>query len=245
MIITPIKTHRITLKDKDLFKILDKYILSMPENSVLAITSKIISLTENRIISFDKISKKDLVKQESDLFIPASENKFDVSLSIKNNTLIASGGIDLSNKNKYYILWPKNPQESANEIRKYLKEKFNLKNFGVVITDSVCTPFRWGATGICIAWSGFIPFKNYKNPRIYQRFKKANIADGIASAAVLAMGEGAEKTPMALLEDLPMVEFINHNPTEKEINKYKLKMADDVFAPILEKANWKKGGNGK
>lgn len=249
MKITTVKTHKIVKKDTDLFKILNQYVLSMKENSILAITSKIVSICEGRLISIDKINKEKLIKQEADFFIPAEENKYGMTLTIKNGVLLPTAGIDESNANGFYILWPKNPQKTANQIRTYLQKRFNLKKVGVLITDSKTTPLRFGTTGINIAYSGFAPLNNYiGKPDIFgkkMRVTKSNVADGLAAAAVLAMGEGKEQTPIAILEDLPNIKFINQNPTQKELNEFTIKMADDIYASILEKANWRKGGGGK
>ena len=161
MKVTGIKTHKITQKDKDIFRILDRYVKKLSEKSVVAIASKIVAITEGRIIKIGTIDKDELIKRESQYYLPRSQNPYNVSLTITGGALVASAGIDESNGNGFYILWPKNPQKSANRIRIWLKSRFNLKNVGVIITDSRITPLRWGVTGFCIAYSGFEPLKNY------------------------------------------------------------------------------------
>jgi dihydrofolate synthase / folylpolyglutamate synthase len=245
MIITPIKTDKITPGNKDLFQILDKFLPEIKEGSVLAITSKIVAICEGRVVKLDEVEKESLVEKEADLYLPASENKYGFNITIKNNIFIASAGVDESNGNGYYILWPKDPQESANKIREYLKIKFNLKNVGVVITDSKTTPLRWGVTGVALAHSGFNGLNNYiEKPDIFGRpmhVTKASIMDGLASAAVLVMGEGAEQTPIALIENLPFVEFQDRNPTNEELEMLKIELEDDIYSPILKNIDWKKG----
>jgi len=44
-----------------------------------------------------------------------------------------------------------------------------------------------------------------------------NVADALAAAAVLLMGEGKEQTPLAVLTDLPFVTFQDHNPSPAEL----------------------------
>lgn len=249
MIVTAIKTHKITNEDSDLVKILDRYVLELKENSILAVTSKIISITEGSIIKIvgeeTDETKEKMIRENSQFYIPRASSKYNISFTITNNILSASAGIDESNGNGFYILWPKNPQESANKIREYLKREFGLKNFGVVITDSKTTPLRWGVTGIALAHSGFLALKDYiGKPDLFNRpfvYEKLNVMDSIASAAVLAMGEGSEQTPLAVLEDLENIDFQDRNPTEDELESLKINIEDDLFAPFLKSADWQKG----
>lgn len=250
MIVKAIKTHKITSKDTDLFRVLDQYIETLEENSVLAVTSKIVSITEGRILKMDDGGndqvKERLIAENSQFYLPRTSNKYNISFTITNNILSASAGIDESNGNGFYILWPKNAQDSANKIREYLLEKFNLKNFGVIITDSKTTPLRWGVTGIALAHSGFLALNDYiGKPDLFGRafvYEKLNTADSLASAAVLEMGEGSEQTPLAILSNLKSIQFQDRNPTEEELENSKIKMEDDLFAPFLNNANWQKGG---
>lgn len=250
MQVTAIKTHKITQKDTDILKILDQYLVNyqlpvFKDKSVIAVTSKIVAICEGRMVKLTDVDKDTLIEQEAQYFLPRSENKYDVSLGIIHNTLAASAGIDESNANGYYILWPKDPQESANKIREHLSNKFKIKNLGVIITDSRTTPLRWGVTAICIGYSGFLPLKSYVNkPDIFGRpfaFEKMSIMDNLACSAALVMGEGAEQTPIAVITDIPMVEFTGQNPTQKELDDIKITMDDDLYGDFLKSANWRKG----
>lgn len=248
MKVKTIKTHKITLKDKDIFKILDKYLLNMEEKSILAVTSKIVSICEGRVVKIIKTDKSDkdrLIEKESQYYLPRNRNKYNVSFTITNNLLAASAGIDESNGNGYYILWPKDPQKSADKIRKYLEKRFKLKNIGVIITDSKTTPLRWGVTGGAIAHSGFLALKDYIGEKdLFGRafvFEKLNIADSLSTAAVAVMGEGSEQTPLAIISDIPFVKFNSKSPSKKEIQDLKISIEDDLYAPFLKSVKWKKG----
>jgi len=257
MQVKAIKTHKITSEDKDIFKILDQYINSLEENSVVAITSKIISITEGKMVKMGDIDKdkqsltsrdslKDkLIEDESEYFLERSGNKYNVAFSIRNNLLVVSAGIDESNGNGYYILWPKDAQQSANKIREYLRKKFNLKNLGIIITDSRTIPLRWGVTGAAISYSGFKPLKNYiGSPDLFGRaieHTQLNITDALATSAALVMGEADEGTPISIITDIPMVEFQDNNPSDEELKSLKIEMEDDLYAPLLKNAPWKKG----
>lgn len=252
MIVKAIKTHIITEEDKDLFKILDQYINELSENSIVVVTSKIVSICEGSILKIEEgtndqlPAKEKLIQENSQLYLPRASSKYNISFTVTNNILSASAGIDESNGNGFYILWPKNAQESANSVREYLAKKFNLKKLGVVITDSKTTPLRWGVTGIALSHSGFKALNDYVGkPDLFGRpfvYEKLNIADSIASAAVLEMGEGSEQTPLAVINELKNIEFQDRNPSEDELQGSKISIDDDLFAPFLKNADWQEGG---
>ena len=246
MNITSIKTHKLTSDDIDILVLIDKYVLSLKENSILVVTSKIVSICEGRIQKINKETetedKEKLVKQESDYFIDKNENQYGFYLTITQNLLIPTAGIDESNGNGYYILWPENPYDTANKIREHLVSKFGVSNIGVIITDSKTTPLRWGTTGVSIAHSGFNALNNYiGKPDLFgreMRVTKANVADGLAAAAVVAMGEGQEQTPLAVISEISNIEFTNRNTKDGEIKNLKISLDEDVYAPILKRAPW-------
>lgn len=245
MKVTSIKTHKITTSDNDITKILDRYLPKLEEKSVVAIASKIISITEGRVVKIGSIDKDELIAQEAQYFLPRKQNKWHVALTIARDTLVATAGIDESNGDGYYILWPKDPQATANRIRLNLKQRFNLRNIGVIITDSKTTPLRWGVTGFALAHSGFTAVKDYiGKPDIFGRkleYTKLNIADSLAASAVLAMGEGNEQTPIAVIENPPNVVFQDRNPSAKELSDLRVTITEDLYGAFLKKAPWKKG----
>lgn len=241
-----VKTHKIRPYRQNLFEILDKYLVTIKERTIIVITSKIVSVCEGKIVKMDEADKKELIEKEADYFLPPEKNKYNITLTIKDNILIPTAGIDESNGNGYFILWPKNPQKTAGEVRKYLRNKFSVKKLGVIITDSKTTPLRWGTTGVAIAWSGFSALNNYIGKRdIFGRkfeMQKANIADALAVSAVLTMGEGNEQTPLAVIEDIPFVIFQDKNPSKKELNNFRINMDDDLYGPLLKSVKWERGG---
>lgn len=246
MKVTPIKTHKITKKDNNLFKVLDTYIKDLNERSVVAVTSKIVSICEGRIVkNRSKKQKDELAKKEAEYYLEREYNQYDFMITINKNIMVASAGIDESNGNGYYILWPEDPQKSANEIRQYLVGRFNLRHVGVVITDSKLSPLRWGVTGVALSHSGFRALNSYiGKPDIFGRKMKAektNVADSLATAAVLTMGEGKEQKPIAVIEDLDFVAFQTKNPTKQEINNLNIALEDDVYASLITAVKWKKG----
>jgi dihydrofolate synthase / folylpolyglutamate synthase len=245
MKVTSVKTERITAGATELLPLLERVITGVDDGSVIAITSKIVSLCEGSVIRFDKIDKEDLVVRESDLYLPASLSKYRHHFTITNNTLIPMAGVDESNGDGQYVLWPKDGQATASQVRAWAKQKFGLSRIGVIITDSTCHPLRRGTNGIMLAYSGFRALNDYVGrPDLFGRpfaVSQADVAGGLAAAAVLQMGEGAEQTPIAILTELPFVHFQDRDPTAEELASVIIPLDEDLFAPFLTSVPWQKG----
>lgn len=246
MKVTAIKTHKITKEDTDICAILEKYLPPLKEKSIVAIASSVVAVTQGRIVKIGTVDKDRLIEEESQYYLPRWENKYNVSFTITNNTLVATAGIDESNGNGHYVLWPKNPQAVTNNIRQYIRERRGIRKIGVIITDSKTTPLRWGVTGTTIGYSGIVALRDYiGKPDVFGNkleYTKLNVIDALASAAVLIMGEGNEQTPIAVISDLKeQVVFQDHNPTEEELQGLKISIEDDLYAPFLKSARWRKG----
>lgn len=245
MKIVSIRTDKIRPGEVSLETVLDETIANLEEGSIVAITSKIVSLCENSVIPSGSVDKEDLIIQESDLYLPANISKYGHHFTITNNTLIPVAGIDESNGDGHYVLWPKDAQQTANQVRVYLSQRFGIQNVGVVITDSTCRPLRRGTGGIALAHSGFLALHNYVGkPDLFGKpfsVSQADISGGIAAATVLVMGEGAEQTPIAIASELPFVAFQQGNPTENELQELAISLEEDLFEPFLAGATWKPG----
>lgn len=243
MLTQAIKTHKITVDDTDLLKIIDQYVTSLTERSVLVITSKIVSICEGNIVKVGEKDKYSIVEEEADYYIPRELNKYHTTVTIKHNILACAAGLDESNGNGYYILLPKDPQKTANTAQKYIKQKFGLKECGVIITDSRSIPLQRGTLGAALAHSGFLALNNYIGSKdlfgkVFE-VSMANVSQGLASAAVLVMGEGVEQTPLAVVSDLPFVQFVDHDPDQNELTEIQTSIESDIFHQLLEHAPWK------
>lgn len=231
--------------DCTLSSFLDEHLPTISEGSILAVTSKIVSLFEKRVVKVGDREKDELIYEEADVYIPAALNPYGIALTIKNNLLVPNAGIDESNAHGHYVLWPENAQKSANEIRRYLRARFHLEKVGVVITDSTTSPLKRGTLGVAIAHSGFLALKNYiGKPDIFGRplrVTQANLRDALAAAAVAVMGEGNEQTPLALIEDVPFIEFQTHDPNAEEFQELRIAMDKDLYAPLLKNVPWEAG----
>ena len=245
MIVKAYKTSKVKPGD-NLSKILDRFLPKLKENEIVFITSKILSLSQSNVIKQDgKLTKVDLAKKESNYYLSEKYIKYGIRLTITNDTLIASAGIDESNSNGYFVLWPSNPMEETKNIWKYLRRKFNLKNLGVVITDSHGMILRKGLTGFGLAWCGFEPIKNYiGTPDIFGKIlkvSKTNLVDALSASAVLVMGEGREQTPLAVASDLPFIKFKIYPPSKEEIDEMHITIDTDIYSALLKSVPWERG----
>ena len=247
MIVTAYKTPPIVVGN-DLFSILDSCLPAIIDNDVVVITSKIISITQRRVVKNNpSVDKKDLIHKECDRYLThEAMPRYGFILTITNNILIANSGIDESNGNGYYILWPEHLQETTNEIWRYLKKNYSIKNLGVIVTDSHSMILRWGVMGVGLSWCGFSPLNRYiDEPDVFGRVfhsVNASVLDGLASSAVTVMGEGNEQTPLAVIRDVPFVQFQDHVPTDTELDALKISIEDDLYAPLLTSVPWVNGG---
>lgn len=245
MKVTPLKTDKILAGQHTLTDILDAAFTILTEKSIVVITSKIVAICQGRLVKIENADKAELVAQEAQFYLPPTQSKYGITLTISDNLLIPTAGIDESNSSGHYILWPENPQQVVNEVRAHLRKRFSISCLGVIITDSTTSPLRWGTRGISLAYSGLAPLNDYiGKPDIFGsplKVTKANVQDGLAAAAVLVMGEGAEQTPLALIEDVPFVEFRDADPTEEELKELHIHPADDLYGPLLNSVAWEKG----
>ncbi len=239
-----VQTPIIPPSERDLFGILDRHLARLPERSVVAITSKIVAICEGRVRPLAGTDKQALIAEEADRYLPA-DPRWGVSLTLKQGLLIATAGIDESNSDGWFVLWPSDAQRSAHAIRAHLAARDGLSELGVVITDSRSTPLRPGVTGVALAHSGFLALNDYVGkPDLFGRplrMTKVNVMDGLAASAVLVMGEGSECTPLAVLDELPFVTFREGSPSAEELARLRIAPEDDLYAPLLDGVAWRTG----
>lgn len=239
MRIETVKTPKVRANDC-LERILD-CIPVLHENSVIAVTSKIVSLCEGRTVCRTGTDKRQLIINEADAVFDSEENPYGIYLTLKNGILIPSAGIDESNAAGAYVLYPSDLWKSAEQIWTYLRTKRNLKKIGVVITDSHTSAMRRGVTGIALSWCGFLPLYSYiGEDDLFGRPLQAtqtNTADALAVSAVFCMGEGAEQTPIAVITDIPRISFLDRKPDEEEKNSVFIEKDEDLYAPLLKDLN--------
>jgi len=188
---------------------------------IVVFSAKVIGVSQGRLVDLSKItptkkamalSRKysieppfaELVVREADSILGGVEHAV---LTVKSGILVANAGIDQSNAPPgHAALWPEDPQGSADALKKRFKD--HGLDVGVLVIDSRTLPLRMGSSGVALGVSGFSPVEDLRGtPDLYGRpmkLKRAAIADDIASAANLIMGETSESVPIAVVRGAPV-----------------------------------------
>lgn len=225
-----VKTRIINPPKDEIWDILDG--LELADGDIVFITSKILAIHQGRCI---KGNKEDLIKKESSNFLKyTNRGGFDCCLTITDNILIPNAGIDESNANGYLILWPEKVDALCTDIQSHLCKMHNIKNLGVISTDSHTTPLRWGVTGITTGFAGIIPLKDLRGQSDLFGRKiqsvRVNMIDPLTAMAVNLMGETDEQTPIVILSGYKNIEFCNTS----SMADFTIAPEDDIYAPLLK-----------
>ncbi|MBI4054451.1 MAG: coenzyme F420-0:L-glutamate ligase [Candidatus Doudnabacteria bacterium] len=242
MRVVAVKVKRQIVPGDDLFGVLSQ-IRSLKEGSIVAISSKVVSICENRVFKKSSVKSRDgLIIKEADRYLPRKlVPKMRALLTIKNHALLPSAGVD--EFDGLYVLWPKDPGRTAKKIYSILKKRHHLAKLGVIICDSRSTPLRRGSTGFSVGYFGFSPLKFYRGKKALSgrimRMRVANVVDALAAAAVLVMGEGGERTPIAVIEGVSEIEFLNsfYQPKDPD-ERFEVDPGRDIFSPLFSGLPW-------
>jgi coenzyme F420-0:L-glutamate ligase/coenzyme F420-1:gamma-L-glutamate ligase len=191
------------------------------DGDVIAIAQKIVSKSENRYLDISSLSPseeaKTLSKQidKDPKFIQAILNESKKVVRYRMGVLIvehklgfihANAGIDRSNidqEQDIVLLLPEDPDESAKEISQSLSQFFK-KNVSVIITDTMGRPFRNGIVGFTIGSHNIECILDERGQKdLYENKLKVTqigIADELAAAASLLMGQAAQKKPVVIIK---------------------------------------------
>jgi len=131
-----------------------------------------------------------------------------------------------------YCLLPADPDLSANRIARRIRSQTG-KRVRVIVTDTYSRPFRVGQSEFAIGVSGFDPFFDYRGDRdLFGRvlkFKCVSIADELAGAAELVIGQGAEGVPVAIIKGARRIRERRSRPTPR----LAIKRNADLFQDAL------------
>lgn len=195
--------------------------LKIKNRDILVFSAKVVGTSEGRLVDIRKIkpSKEALEISEkyrldpgfAEVILRESDSILggvDYALStIKRGVLIANGGVDQSNAPMGFVaLWPEDPQKAAEGLRARFR-KLGL-DVGILIVDSRTLPLRMGNSAVAIGIAGFNPIDDLRGKADLfgrpMRIKRLAVADDLACAAQIVMGETSESTPIALIRDAPV-----------------------------------------
>lgn len=192
------------------------------DDDVFVVTSKIVSYEQSRVVKLADVIPSEaarvqarqyavsaelmeLIRHEADVVYGGVEHAV---LTLKDNMLTVNAGID--NKNSpvgCVTLWPENLGLWVKGFRLEI-ERFYSAKVGALVTDSSCMPLRVGTVGVALATSGFKPVRDYRGSEdLYGRkimITQHAVAQSLAAAAHLVMGEGSEQSPVAVVRGAPV-----------------------------------------
>jgi coenzyme F420-0:L-glutamate ligase/coenzyme F420-1:gamma-L-glutamate ligase len=205
-----------------ILKSLEQMELSLENNDILLFAQAIISRIEGRLTDLKTITPTEeavkiaksidrdprlitLVLEESKKVLRTAIIDGLGKIIVETNLgfICADAGIDSSNSpNKLVTLLPLDPDKSAAEIRAQILQKTG-KDVAIIITDTHGRTFRNGAINVAIGVAGINEILDYRGKVDLFGYKlqktQIAIADELASAAELIMGEADEGMPIILI----------------------------------------------
>jgi coenzyme F420-0:L-glutamate ligase/coenzyme F420-1:gamma-L-glutamate ligase len=192
------------------------------EGDILVLAETAVATAEGNVIALSAITPSEraqelaaryqmdprtveVVLQESDAIVGGIPGFL---LCMKHGTLLPNAGVDASNAPLGCVTpLPKNPDHSALTI-KHTIEAMTGARIGVIIADSRTHAMRRGCSGVAIGNAGITAVIDDRGRsdlfgRKLEVTQRA-VADNIASAAELVMGEADECTPAAVIRGLGM-----------------------------------------
>ena len=230
--LTPLKGIPLIREGDDLVDIIVKALqtsnLALEDNDIIVLAQKIVSKAEGRMINLRSIEPSEragqiAIQTEKDpRLVELILQESNEVLRIRPGTIIvehklgficANAGIDHSNvagagrkAEEVVLLLPKDPDQSAKELRKKL-EAISGNHIGVMIIDSHGRAWRIGTVGMSIGLSGIpgvVDERGWSDLFGYQlKITIVGIADELAAASSLMMGQAAEGTPIIHVRGFP------------------------------------------
>lgn len=177
----------------------------LQDGDILAITSKVVSKAEGRIVA--SADREAAITNETVRIVATKTHASGQTRIVENRLGIvgAAAGVDASNTPEgTVLLLPTDPDASAARIRRGLEGAFNIR-LGVIITDTLGRAWREGQTDVAIGGSGVLLLTDLRGTlddhgRTLDVTAPA-VGDEIAGAAELVKGKSAG-LPVAVIRGL-------------------------------------------
>jgi coenzyme F420-0:L-glutamate ligase / coenzyme F420-1:gamma-L-glutamate ligase len=196
--------------------------VAMTDKHVVVVAQKIVSKAEGRLVYLDEIQPSsralelaaitgkdsalvEMVLRESSAVLRAAPNVLIVRHRL--GYVVANAGIDQSNASGMgdraaCLLLPRDPAASAEAIRAELRAHIGCTP-AVIVSDSFGRPWRRGVVNVALGSAGLNSLVNLRGKKdLHGRLLNVTevaLADALAAAAGLIMGEADEGTPAVLI----------------------------------------------
>ncbi|MGE5138596.1 MAG: coenzyme F420-0:L-glutamate ligase [Rudaea sp.] len=199
--------------------------LTPEPDDVVVIASKIVSKTEDRQVRLDSVEP---TARAEELAGVTGKDAREIELMLRESVQVvrarpgliitrhrlgfvsANAGIDHSNvpggDAECVLLLPENPDATAARLRERLKAETGV-SIGVIIADSHGRPHRMGTVGVAIGSAGLPALEDWRGRQdlfgYVLQHTDIGLADMIASAATLLLGQAKEGTPIVHVRGVP------------------------------------------
>ncbi len=207
---------------------LERAKIKLQDGDILVVAQKIVSKAEGRLVDLCSVTPS---KRAQEIALQCEKDPRLIELVLRESnevlrtkpgTIIvehrlgfvcANAGIDHSNvagervaNEEWVLLLPEKPDVSAESLRRYL-EIMSGVHLGIMIIDSHGRAWRLGTVGTAIGLAGLPGLVDLRGlPDIFGyklRITQVGVADELASAASLVMGQAAEGTPVVHVRGFP------------------------------------------
>jgi len=213
------------------------------ERDVIVITHVAVSKAEGNVVNLGEVSPSEQAKEiaqktekepalvevilrETKEIVRVGPNS--LITETKSGIVCANAGVDRSNVEGEgnVVLLPKNPNGSAQKIRQEIKSLTGC-DVAVIVSDTHGRPLRMGEINVAIGVAGIKPIRDRRGEKdlfgYVLRIKQTAVADELASAAELVIGQASEGIPAAIIrgyayqtaENVSAVELTR--PKEKDL----------------------------
>ena len=211
-----------------IFNALPENNIALEDNDILVLAQKIVSKAEGRAVNLASVTpsgpamelgaqtEKDprlveLILRESNEILRTRLGT--IIVEHKLGFVCANAGVDHSNvagagnsREEWVLLLPAEPDHSAEMIRKAIESRTG-KQVGILIIDSHGRAWRNGTVGVAIGIAGLPGLQDLRGqPDLFGftlRITQVGVADELAAAASLVMGQAAEGTPVVHVRGFP------------------------------------------
>jgi len=189
------------------------------EKDVIVVTHVAVSKSEGNIVNLDEVtpSRKaeeiarqtgkdpalvEVILRETEDIVRLGSNS--LITETKNGIVCANAGVDKSNieGDRNVVLLPKNPDASAQRIRREIG-RLSGCDVAVIVSDTHGRPLRMGEINVAIGVAGLKPIRDRRGEKdlfgYVMKIKQTAVADELASAAELVIGQTNEGIPAAII----------------------------------------------
>lgn len=207
---------------------LDKAAIALQDGDILVLTQKIVSKAEGRMVHLATVTPSaqalELARrvEKDPRLVEVILRESKAVLRIRPGTIIvehrlgfvcASAGVDHSNvraessaAQEWVLLLPEDPDASARDLRRRLEAESGIR-LGVLIIDSHGRAWRLGTVGVAIGLAGLPALADLRGIADLFDYRlqitQVGVADELAAAASLVMGQAAEGTPVVHARGFP------------------------------------------